>query len=99
MNKYEIQEALDGALSIQLGQKISIAGVEIFKVEYEVPTDTTLVQLDRLKEQTGLTARIQSLEVMTDTDLFSTSETGCYGEPLFAVSDVDVNLLGDYIHY
>ena len=42
---------------VQLGTKTNIAGVEVFQVAYEFDEDVTLTDIEKIKEETGLTAR------------------------------------------
>ena len=42
---------------VQLGTKTNIAGVEVFQVAYEFDEDVTLTDIEKIKDETGLTAR------------------------------------------
>lgn len=42
---------------VQLGTKTNIAGVDLFQVAYEFDEDVTLTDIEKIKEETGLTAR------------------------------------------
>lgn len=42
---------------VQLGTKTNIEGVDVFQVAYEFDEDVTLTDIEKIKEETGLTAR------------------------------------------
>lgn len=42
---------------IQIGTKTNIAGVDLFQVAYEFDEEITLTDIEKIKEETGLTAR------------------------------------------
>lgn len=42
---------------VQIGTLITLAGVELFQVAYEFDEDVTLTDIEKIKEETGLTAR------------------------------------------
>lgn len=55
---------------VQLGTKVTIAGIETFKVEYELTGAISLDEIDKMKEETGLTALFITLvnDFTTETE-------------------------------
>lgn len=53
---------------VRLGTFVEIAGLKLFKVEYEVPSAVAVEDIDKLKNETGLTAQLITLVTTVKTN-------------------------------
>lgn len=84
---------------VQLGHKIEIAGIEAFKVEYELPDGVTIEQIENARKETGLTilfiTLVNSLTVNTE-DVDGVSDG--YGGYTFTEVVTGVELDAEYLY-
>lgn len=61
-------ELLSQNTRVQMGKLTQIAGVELFQVAYEFDKDVDLVDIDKVKEETGLTARFITFSITAEQE-------------------------------
>lgn len=66
----ELKQLLFKPTRVQLGRKVVIAGIETFKVEYELTDGVSLEEIEKAKEETELTVLfitlVSKLDIETD---------------------------------
>ena len=86
-------ELLSQATRVQLGHLTNIAGVELFQVAYEFDKDVDLVDIDKVKDETGLTARFITLSITAE------QETRYIDEYDTGSTNIDMNYDFTYTYY
>lgn len=64
----ELKQLLFKPTRVQLGRKVVIAGIETFKVEYELTDGVSLEEIEKAKEETGLTVLFITLVSKLDIE-------------------------------
>ena len=100
-NREQVAELLDKPTRVQLGEAIfdSFNEVQLFEVKYEILEPVTIDKLDELKQSTGLTAHLITLntERTVETEDVDGISDG-YGGYDYTTVLTDVNIEQQYIH-
>lgn len=100
--KESLTKLLQQPTQVRLGTFVEIAGLKLFKVEYEVPGAVAVEDIDKLKNETGLTAQLITLVTTVKTNTTDVDgQADGYGGYTFAevVTNVNVDVKYFYTYY
>ena len=100
--KESLTKLLQQQTQVRLGTFVEIAGLKLFKVEYEVPSAVAVEDIDKLKNETGLTALLITLVTTLEKDTVDVdAQADGYGGYTFAevITNVDVDVEYVYTYY
>lgn len=100
--KESLTKLLQQQTQVRLGTFVEIAGLKLFKVEYEVPSAVAVEDIDKLKNETGLTAQLITLVTTVKTNTTDVDgQADGYGGYTFAevVTNVNVDVKYVYTYY
>lgn len=97
--KESLTELLLQPTQVRLGTFVEIAGLKLFKVEYELPGAVAVEDIDKLKDETGLTAQLITLVKTLTTDTTDVDgQADGYGGYTFAEVITNVNVDVEYVY-
>lgn len=86
----------ESSTRVQLGRRTSVAGIDLFKVSYELDQQVDYDQLVLLQAETDLDVRLIAVEIKHSTETISTNHSGPYDgfeSCDYAISEIESELV------